>query len=253
MHILITGAATGIGAATAKALRAKGARITAIDIVEPGKHADEWIEADLTDPEAIAGLTLPGPIDALVNSAGLPPRPGLEPKILALNFLGLRTLTEKALPGIAKGGAIVSISSKAGARWRENLDQVKRFMALEHPDQLPDFIVAEGIAPVRAYDLSKEAVIVWTKAQTARLQGMDLRANTVSPAAVETGILEDFVTAFGDRATKGVALMGRPGTADEVGQVAAFLASPESGWLKGQDIAVDGGLAARMECEALRF
>ena len=61
---------------------------------------------------------------------------------------------------------------------------------------MPAFIADHSIDPIRAYDLSKEAVIVWTKANTERLFALGLRANTVSPAAVDTGILADFGTAF---------------------------------------------------------
>lgn len=251
MRVLVTGAATGIGAATAATLRRGGAEITAIDIADPGAAVDRWIEADLSDPGAIAALPLEGRFDALVNAAGLPPRAGLEEKILALNVFGLRQMTETALPHLAQGASIVNVASKAGARWQENLDQVRRLLALDGPGALTVFIAAEGIDPVRAYDLSKEAVIVWTRFETARLQSLGLRANSVSPAAVETRLLADFMTAFGARAERGVALTGRPGTADEIGAVAAFLARPESGWIRGVDLPVDGGLTALLDIEKL--
>jgi NAD(P)-dependent dehydrogenase (short-subunit alcohol dehydrogenase family) len=251
MRTLVTGAARGIGAATARRLRAEGAEVWALDMLDPGEAADRWLRVDLGAPQAVDGLVLPGPFDALVNAAGLPPRLGTEVAVLAVNLLGLRRLTERLLPEMAEGGAIVNVASKAGARWRENLAQVRRALEVAEPAALPGFVEAEGIDPVRAYDLSKEAVILWTKLQTRRLQAMGLRANSVSPAAVETAILPDFEAAFGDRARRGTALMGRAGTVEEVAAVAAFLCRPESGWVKGQDIPVDGGLAAMLELEAL--
>lgn len=75
--------------------------------------------------------------------------------------------------------------------------------------------------------------------------------NAVSPAAIETRILPDFLTAFGDRATKTMARVGRAGRADEVAELVAFLASPESGWIRGADIPVDGGTAALSLTDAL--
>lgn len=249
-HVVVTGAASGIGAATARLLRGRGVRVTGIDRRPGGDEADAWIVADLSDPQAVARIAT-GPADALVNAAGLPPRPGDEARILSVNSLGLRTLTLHLLGDLRPGGAIVSMASKAGQRWRENLDQVRRLMALSGPEALPRFVAAEAIDPVRAYDLSKEAVIAWTKAMAPTLHGRKLRANTVSPAAVDTPILEDFRSAFGERAERGIRLVGRAGTAAEIAEVLVFLSGPESSWISGQDIAPDGGLAALTEAEGL--
>ena len=128
---------------------------------------------------------------------------------------------------------------------------MQRFVALSQ-GEIADFVALERIDPVRAYDLSKEAVIYWTKANTARLLALGLRANTVSPAAIATRILPDFETAFGLRAARGIALSGRAGTADEVAEVVAFLASPASAWVRGVNLEVDGGLAAQLEIAALK-
>lgn len=249
MRVLVTGAAHGIGAASAALLSAMGARIVAIDLAEPQLTCD-WHRADLSDPASIEALTLTGGFDALVNAAGLPPRIGAEEAVLAVNYHGLVRLTEAVLPLMPSGGAIVSLASKAGARWRENIAQVQRFAAISR-GEIADFVALEGIDPVRAYDLSKEAVIHWTKSNTARLLAMGLRANTVSPAAIATRILPDFEAAFGERATRGIALSGRAGTAEEVAEAVAFLASPASAWVRGVNLEVDGGLAAQLEIAGL--
>jgi len=252
MRVIVTGSASGIGKASAARLKSQGAHVTGIDIADQDDGPDTYLHCDLSDPGAIAALPLSDPYDALVNAAGLPPRDGLETRELAVNFLGLRNLTEAAIPHLAPGAAIVSLASKAGSQWRANLEQVNRLIALESPDALSEFVTDESIDPVRAYDLSKEAVIVWTKFQTERLQSLQLRANTVSPAAVDTPILDDFVRAFGARANRGLVLSERAGTAAEIANVVAFLASPDSHWIMGQDIAVDGGLTARLDAEALQ-
>ena len=249
MRVLITGAAHGIGAASAARLLAMGAKVVAVDLAEPALACD-WHRADLSDPASIDALALTGGFDALVNAAGLPPRAGAQEAVLAVNYHGLVRLAEAALPLMPMGGAIVSLASKAGARWRENIAQVQRFTALSR-GEIADFVAMEGIDPVRAYDLSKEAVIYWTKSNTARLLAMGLRANTVSPAAIATRILPDFEAAFGDRATRGIALSGRAGTPDEVAEAVAFLASPASVWVRGVNLEVDGGLAAQLEIAAL--
>ena len=123
-------------------------------------------------------------------------------------------------------------------------------MALD-PEALLDFIADRNIDATRAYNLSKEAVIVMTMAETQRKNSQGLRFNSVSPAAVETDILSDFATAFGDKMTKNVARVGRAGTVNEVAPVIVFLASPESGWIKGQDIVIDGGMSGIITSETL--
>jgi len=250
MHAVVTGAASGIGQATARALRDQGCRITVIDRNDPGDVADHWVSLDLDDPGA--GLpVLDAPVDILINAAGLPPRTGTEAAVLRVNFLALRRITLHLLPSVSKGGSIVNLASKAGAHWRENIDQVRRLMTHSDTERLEDFVRDENIDPVRSYDLSKEAVIVWTKAMTAPLLQRGLRMNCLSPAAVETPILDDFVTAFGARASRGIELTKRTGTPQEVAAIIAFLASPKAEWVRGCNIETDGGLTAILEAETI--
>ena len=249
----MTGAATGIGAATASKLKAAGHEITAFDITDPGDGVDTWIRVDMNDPEAIeaALAQAKGPYDALINNAGLPPREGEAERVLNVNLIGLRHFMQGMVPHMAKGGSIVSTASRAGAFWRDNLKQVKALLALKSADELAGFIKAEGIDATRAYHLSKEAVIVMTMQQTEAMLARGLRINSVSPAAVSTGILDDFVRAFGARVAANIERVGRAGTAEEVADVIVFLAGPESGWIKGQDIVIDGGMSAMAMADSL--
>lgn len=147
------------------------------------------------------------------------------------------------LDKLQPGSAIVNMASRAGTMWRDNLDEVKALMALD-PAERGSFIAQRRIDPTRAYNLSKEAVILMTMAETEKLLARDLRMNSVSPAAVSTGILQDFQTAFGDKVAKNIARVGRAGEPEEVAEVIVFLASRNSHWIKGQDIVIDGGTSA---------
>ena len=142
------------------------------------------------------------------------------------------------------------MASKAGAKWRENAEQVKRLLALG-PQMVDRFVTEESIDPVRAYDLSKEAVVVWTKAMVDELRPRSIRMNAVSPAAVDTPILGDFMEAFGERASRGVAIAGRAGRPEEIAEVILFLASDEASWVSGCNIECDGGLTATLDARAL--
>lgn len=254
MRIAISGAATGIGAETVKILKTEGHEITAFDIAEPA-GVDQWIQVDLSDMEAIKGAAAKadGHFDVLINNAGLPPRVGNAALVLAVNVLGLRALTRAMLPKLNDGARIVNTASRAGLMWQQNLQEVKALLALTHPDELPTFIADRGIDPTRAYNLSKEAVIAYTKGLTKSLLPRNMRANSVSPAPVSTGILDDFMAALGERAAGALALPGRAATPHEVAEVICFMASEASCWVKGHDILVDGGVSAMVTAGELEL
>ncbi|MEM7301805.1 MAG: coniferyl-alcohol dehydrogenase [Pseudomonadota bacterium] len=253
MRVALTGGATGIGASVAAKLKAQCATVVAFDLNEPQANVDEWIKIDLGDNASISDAAgrADGLFDALINNAGLPPREGLTELVLRVNYFGLRQFTDAMVDKLSPGGAIVNTASRAGSMWRDNIDQVKALMALRDTSALADFISGHGIDHIRAYNLSKEAVIVHTIAQCEALLKRNLRANSVSPAAVSTGILDDFKSAFGARVDKAIEQVGRAGTADEVADLICFLAGPESHWIKGQDITIDGGMTALAVTEML--
>ena len=249
----VTGVTSGFGAELARILKKQGHIVVGFDLQETSRNVDHFISLDLNDPASVqqAAAAVPVKLDGLCNNAGLPPRNGLEQTILSVNFLGQRQFTHAMLGHMNTGGSIVNMASRAGHKWRENLAQIKRLGLLRTSDQLADFIAAEGIDPVRAYNLSKEAMILWTLAETEGLFPRDLRMNSISPGGVATGILDDFARAFGDRMATNVARAGRPGQPEEVAEVAAFLLSPKSHWLKGEDIAIDGGMGAFNATDAM--
>jgi NAD(P)-dependent dehydrogenase (short-subunit alcohol dehydrogenase family) len=252
MKIALTGGATGIGAEVAKKLSSQGHEVTAFDISEPGEGVARWIKTDLNDPASIEAAihAADGPFDALINNAGLPPRDGLEAVILGVNFFGFRSFLNGMLDKLGEGAAIVNVASRAGAAWRDNLEEVKALMGASHEDAAA-FIEAREIDHVRAYNLSKEAVIAFTLAETEVMISRGFRMNSVSPAAVSTGILDDFTAAFGERVAKNIARAGRPGLPEEIADVIIYLASKQSAWIKGQDIVIDGGMGAMAMTDVL--
>jgi NAD(P)-dependent dehydrogenase (short-subunit alcohol dehydrogenase family) len=252
MHVAITGAASGIGKEVATKLKSAGHTVDAFDINEPQSDVDRWVKTDMSDSASIheAVAEAGGPYDALINNAGVPPRDGLQEKILQVNFFGARAFLYAMLDKLSDGASVVNTASRAGAHWRDNLEQVTALLATSE-NELPAFIEKHNIDPTRAYNLSKEALIVMTMADTEQMIARGLRINSVSPAAVSTGILDDFYKAFGDRVAKNVARAGRPGEPHEIADVIAFLASPRSAWIKGQDLVIDGGMSAMAASDAL--
>lgn len=250
----MTGGATGIGSEVAKRLTQEGHEVHAFDIKQPQVKVERWIETDLSNQASVhaAIASAEGPYNVLINNAGLPPREGLAEKVLQVNFIGLRTFLNGMLDKLAEGASIVNTASRAGAMWRDNLDEIKALIKLDEKE-LANFIAERKIDHVRAYNLSKEALIVMTAADTEKLLARGFRMNTVSPAAVSTDILDDFHAAFGDRVAKNVARTGRPGKPDEIADVIVFLASEKSRWIKGQDLVIDGGMSAILMSDALEL
>lgn len=254
-HFAVTGVATGIGAELARQLLAAGARVTGFDVTPLEGAAFPCHRIDLADLPAIKPVVeqAQGPFTGLCNNAGLSPRLGRESLILTVNFFAQRAFTQAILPKLTAGASIVNMASRAGARWRDNIEQIKRLFAIDPAKDLDAFIRDEKIDHVRAYNLSKEAMIVWSIAETEAMTARDMRINALCPAAVATGLLDDFAKAFGEQMAKNVVRAGRPGQPEEIAAIAAFLLSPASNWLRGAEISPDGGMGAFAISDALNL
>lgn len=253
MRVAITGGSRGIGRATAQLLLSRGWAVDVLDREKPEFEGVRHIQCDLSDDasiDAVTDILEPG-YDALISNAGIPPRDGNGEKILSVNLFGTRRLARQFETLLSRGGAFVHVASLAGIRWRENVGTVRALLAIERREDLAPFAARTGLDPTGLYNLSKEAVIALAKLDTERLLAKGLRVNSVSPAATSTAILDDFKTAYGEMARRNIARIGRPGSPEECAAVIAFLANPESAWLKGVDIPVDGGLSAMLLSDAL--
>ena len=251
-HYAVTGVASGIGAALAALLLARGCRVTGFDVRPPADAAFPCHAVDLSDLASIepALAQAAGPFDGLCNNAGVSPRPGQEAAILTINYFAQRTVTRAMLPRLAPAASIVNMASRAGARWRDNVEQIKRLAALD-PRDVATFVRDERLDAARAYNLSKEALIAWTLAESEPMTARGFRINAVCPGAVATGLLADFAAAFGDAMARNLERTGRPGQPAEIAAVAAFLLGPESSWLRGAEISPDGGMGAFAASDAL--
>lgn len=254
--VCVTGAASGIGAATCARLHAAGARVVGLD-VRPAPTVDQYIAVDLGDPASVdrAIADMPARIDALCNVAGIAPC-GDTATVLKVNFYGTRRLTLGLLPKMPSGSAITNVASLAGMRWRTDI--ARTVAALNLPDDveaadLRAFCKLQDIDNVASYAVSKQMMIVWTKRMRGVLAPLGIRINSVSPGPVETPILGQFVAAFGDKATKDMAVTGKAGDAADIAEVVAFLSGDAARWVNGADIPVDGGLEAASLARELDF
>ncbi len=234
---LVTGGASGIGAATVRRLAAEGARVAVADL-DPDRARDvsgeidgHPIEMDVTDNASIvagvaATVEAVGPLDVLVNNAGGGTRaPAFFVHTdedewtdgLRLNLWSVLAVTHAVLPAMQERGtgAIVNIASEAGR---------------------------VGSQLSVTYSAAKAGVIGFTKAIAREGAHYGVRANAVAPGPIETPLLEHMVA----RLRQGMidsTLMRRPGTPDEVAATIAFLACDDASFITGQTIGVSGGLS----------
>jgi NAD(P)-dependent dehydrogenase (short-subunit alcohol dehydrogenase family) len=244
--LVVTGGSSGIGAAAAALLTARGAQVITLDIRPPAAAGPRYVPCDLADPGSIsrAVATLPAAVDGLVSAAGLPGTHDDE-RVFRVNFLGLRELTESLLPRLPAGGSVVHVASTAGSQWARRLPELRRLLAAAtFADGLTWFRTG-SCAAVPAYNLAKEAVCVYTMASARAAARAGVAINAVSPGPVQTPILPDCIAAMGaDRIAWARDLAGRYGQPADIAPVIAFLLSPAAGWIRGANVIADGGVSA---------
>lgn len=245
-RVLVTGAASGIGAATVRAFAALGDHVVGLDRA-PVSAGDEQIQLDLADAGAVSAF-LDGfgdRLDVLVNAAGAP---GSQPPatVLRVNVLGARRLTDGLLPRIADHGAVVHVSSGAGWMWRARLGALLPILSMPDEEAL-----AAGLALApdgkSAYEISKALLSLHALAAAPREQRRGVRVNAVAPGGVDTPMLPAFRESMGaDMLDWAVSAVGRHATPEEIADAIVFLASPAARWVNGAELVVDGGLVAGM-------
>lgn len=250
--IVVTGAASGIGAESAKEIKKQGATVIGIDLNQPRENVDLFIRADLTDPDSIesAVSNIPGGIDALCNIAGLPPTKD-RVLVIKVNFLGLRHFTELMINKLNDDASIVNMASLAGFEWPESGEQIKALLSLRNFDGVEKLCEKAGIKNEggRSYFFSKEALIVWTMMNRWTWRDRGITMNCISPGPVETPILPDFLETLGERAEEDRKIMDRPGRPQDIAPLVAFLCSDGSKWIRGANIPCDGGMYQHILCE----
>jgi NAD(P)-dependent dehydrogenase (short-subunit alcohol dehydrogenase family) len=242
---VVTGCASGIGEHAVRQLTELGADVVGLDKRRPAFEINDFHEVDLADPESIdrAVASIGGRVDALFNVAGVSSGIGDPPLVVTINFLGLRHVTEALLPRMVEGSSIVSVSSLAAAAYREHLRSVAPLLNTatmqegidwchRHPDEL-----AGG-----GYQLSKEAIILYTMRSATPLGELGIRINCTGPGVTETPILDQLRTAYGQGFLDDIPKpLGRVAGPAEQASVLLFLNSRAASYISGQVVWVDGG------------
>jgi NAD(P)-dependent dehydrogenase (short-subunit alcohol dehydrogenase family) len=244
---VVTGCASGIGADLVHQLSELGAEVVGLDKRRPAVEVNDFHEVDLSDPASIdqAVASIAGPIDAVFNVAGVSSGIGDPLLVATINFLGLRHFTEALIPRMAPGSSIVSVSSLAAAAYREHHREVAPLVhtttmqeGIQWCERHPDTLGA-------GYQLSKEAIILYTMRSATPLGARGIRINCTGPGVTETPILDQLRTAYGQGFLDDIPKpLGRVSDPAEQASVLVFLNSAAAGYITGQVVWVDGGNVA---------
>lgn len=250
--VVVTGAASGMGAAAAQLLVDLGAEVHALDIAEVSVPVAQAIAVDMKDAAALdAALDkLPGQVDALFNCAGVPSPPVPPRDTVLINFAGLRYLTESLLARMPEGGAIASIASTAGMGWKPALQRVREFLALDNSlETAVTWLQDNADAVPDGYAFSKQCIIVYTMSRAKELAQRGIRINCIAPSPTESG----FMTALkgeGQIPDEAVELFlpsnGRYATPAEMARPLVLLNSALADFVSGHNLPVDFGYCAEV-------
>lgn len=234
---IVTGAATGIGEAIARRLSAAGASVAVADIDEAAAAATAAqipnafpVHIDITNADSVskavaAVVTKFGKIDILVNNAGTAGKVGTLVdqseeewrRVIDINLIGVFLCTRAVMPLLRKQGygRVVNLASIAGK---------------------------EGNPNMSAYSATKAAVIGFTKSVAKEVATENICVNAVSPAVVQTKILDQLTPEQVSYMTDKIP-MRRTGKPEEIAAVVHFLASPDCSFVTGQCYDASGGRA----------
>lgn len=231
---VITGAASGIGAETARLFAAEGARVAGIDL-DKDAEGELSIVADVTDEEQIRDAYAQvaaemGRIDVLMNNAGINPtddesvlKTSLEAwqRVQDVNLRGVFLCCKHGIPHLLEGGggAVVNVAS---------------------------FVAVMGAAVSQAsYTASKGGVLALSRELGVEFARQGVRVNALCPGPVNTPLLEELFATDPEKAARRLVHIpvGRFGEAEEIAAAALFLASPESSFVTASTMMVDGGIS----------
>ena len=246
-RVIVTGCASGMGRATAALLADLGAQVQGLDYRQADVELDSFNTVDLREPASIehAVRAIGGKIDALFNCAGVGPTFSTLDKV-KVNFIGTRYLTEQVLPLMGEGSAIASIASTAAMAWARRIPLHKQFLAAAGFDEAVRWTEANLEIVGEGYGFSKEAIVVWTLAQSQTLIKRGIRINCVLPGLTQTAMLTDqiAVTTSSEVLAGVIQPLGRPATPEEQAFPLVMMNSPAAGYLNGAALNVDGGRLA---------
>jgi len=246
-RVVITGASSGMGEATAHLVHSLGAEVVAVDVQPPRYDFARYLKVDLRDAaaieQAVTELTKLR-VHNLFYCAGLPGGKFPAVDVVTVNFISQRHMINLLVPHMQRGDAIASVSSGAGMGYSFFGKQLQPFMDITDFAQARAWVSEhEKEAWFEPYSFSKMCSIVFTlRAGGTITTSTGVRVNCIAPGPTDTAMMPAFVeqtgAAFFERYPKPI---GRNSTAEEQAWPLAFLNSEAASYISGENLYTDGG------------
>ena len=244
-RVVVTGSASGMGAACAEILLGLGAEVIGVDIRPTTLAGATSVELDLKDPAAIerVAASVEAPVLATFACAGLPGPPFSDLDVLLVNFVGGRHLIEQLIPKMEPGSAIAYIASNAGLGWQQNLGALMPIVTSEGFEGGRAWLEANPDAYAgNGYAFSKQVINAWVAWKGATLIQQGIRINNINPGPTATPMMPFFHEASGkDLVEAFLGPIARYSTPEEQAWPMVVLNSPRLSYVNGEALHVDGG------------
>ncbi len=255
--IVMTGAATGMGAAAGRILGELGAKIYIVDHQEPGIACAGFYKTDLAKPEQVSATVRAlgeiGPVDHVFACAGAPHVVG-PLNCMLINYIGTRQLMDGIIPSMKDGGSIAIISSDAGMGWQSNLAKNLEFLAISDAVEAGKYCAAHPEFIKDGYSVSKEMLIVWSKHHGVKLaEARAIRVNCIAPCPTATPFMDPTIKDLGEEFFNAFPypLLHRMATAEEQAWPMVLLNSRLNNVVTGALLYTDQGFAGGVMTGAL--
>jgi 2-keto-3-deoxy-L-fuconate dehydrogenase len=233
LRAIVTGAASGIGAATAASLRSEGAHVVGLDINADDRNSGSILECDVSNERSVEGAVAQavaalGGLDILVNNAGIGAAGDVTmnpidewQRVFDVNVFGVVRMSAACIPELRVSNHAVIVNLASIVSWT-------------------------GLVNRACYGASKGAVYALTLAMAADHAHEGIRVNCVCPGTIDTPWVGRILESAADPESARASLIarqpiGRLGTAEEVAAAICYLASPSAGYTTGTALQIDGG------------
>lgn len=250
---LVTGAASGLGAAVTARLRGRGDRVVTVDLRDSDVNADlgavEGRTRAVTESLALVGDSL----DGLVPCAGLGPQVPDHALIASVNYFGVAAFLDGCLDALSQGTAPAAVAISSNSTTIDPTVKPELVAAFTDGDEASARSLAADLPGNTVYASSKVAIARAVRHRVTEWGARGVRINAIAPGPFRSPLLQQGLDdpVFGPLIESLPVPTGEIGSADEIASVIEFLLSPGASYVHGSILFVDGGIDALLRADAI--